>query len=494
MSDSKNWFDISKAGLAKLLERRGGGGNGKVALVHELIANCWDADGVSTVDVSFSVEEGAPKVWITVTDNAPDGFADLRHAWTLFAESNRKGDVAKRGRFNLGEKLVLALCDEATIVTTTAGVMFDHRGRTMMRTRRDRGSEFSGLARITRAELAEIKTDLKKLIPPAGIDTYIDGALLATRKEVGRIEATLPTEIADEEGMLKRSARQCTITVYEPLPGEVATLYEMGIPVVETSDKWSLNVSIKVPLNMNRDNVTPAYLREIRTIVVNHMHSQLDDTDANATFVNEALSDPDASKEAVDKAMDLKYGKNRAIFDATDPEANMNLVSRGYTLMYGSQLTKPQWDNVRKFEAAKPSGQIAPTKKALFSPGGKDCWVPKEKWTPAMQKVVEYSKELGQRLLGHQVTVDIMSDVTQGYGACYGSQGLVFNLGRLGKAFFEDCAHGATDTLNQLLIHEFGHDFPGGENHLSEAYHEGLCKLGAKLTRLAIDSPRFFKW
>ena len=53
---------------------------------------------------------------------------------------------------------------------------------------------------------------------------------------------------------------------------------------------------------------------------------------------------------------------------------------------------------------------------------------------------------------------------------------------------------GPTDVLNQLLIHELGHGMPGGHNHLADEYHEGLCKLGAKLTRLALVKPHLFTW
>ena len=35
--------------------------------------------------------------------------------------------------------------------------------------------------------------------------------------------------------------------------------------------------------------------------------------------------------------------------------------------------------------------------------------------------------------------------------------------------------------------HEFGHQYSG--DHLSEAYHEGLCLLGAKLKKLALEKP-----
>jgi len=754
-AEAKNWFDVDRKGLAKLIERRGGGGGGKIWLLYELLANAWDADGTTTVDVSLVPEDNVPKANIVVTDDSPDGFANLSHAWTLFAESNRKGDAGKRGRFNLGEKLVLALCDEASIVTTSAGVMFDSRGRTTTKKRRDRGSEFYGIARITRAELVEIEEGLKKLIPPHYIKTVINGMVLPTRAPIATIEATLPTEIADGDGVLRRSARKCQVEIYEPLAGEVAMLYEMGIPVVETGDKWHVNVCLapstkiltadlryaradsivtgdklvgfdeerdgarrrfrnaqvknvarlrlpcyrltfddgtqvvcssdhqwlctkgrdvssdrkgrtsrwvraedmvptkgkrqgsvvakpldvwptgttytdgylaaafdgegslthttktrpagagtqlvyvqcfnamldrtetalreagieytktrrerkneahspiatlrigerrdalkllgmcrpqrllpkldidklgtlptgrgvrlvekeflgeqeviaietstrtfiaeglashncqKVPLNMDRDNVTPAYLREIRTLVVNELHSRLTPEDAAKTFVNEALADADASPEAVNRALDLKYGEKRAIWDPSDLEANMNLQSQGYTLMKGAQLTSEQWTNVRKHGAAVAAGRIAPTRVAHFSPDGKDVWVPEDKWTPSMQLVADYSRDLGHELLGEHITVSILSDVTLDYGACFGDQGLVFNLGRLGHKFFNA---GITDELNALLIHEFGHHIQ--MNHLDKRFHDALCKLGAKLARLALTKPEFFK-
>lgn len=499
---SKNWFDVDRKGLAKLIERRGGSGGagseggGKIALLYELIANALDADGVTRVEVVLEPEEGVPLATVIVRDDAPGGFTDLTHAWTLFAESSRKAYATKRGRFNLGEKLVLALCTEASIISTKGAVMFDARGRSSMRARRERGTEFMGIARITRAELAEIKIGLKRLIVPAGITVLINGEPLPARAPIKTIEATLPTEIADEEGTLRRSARKTTVHIYEPLPGKVTMLYELGIPVVETGDKFEVSIEQKIPLNMDRDNVTPAYLRDVRTLVVNAMHDQLTAEDANATFVNEALADEDASPEAVSRALDLKYGEKRAIWDPSDLEANMNLTSQGYTLIKGTQLTVAQWANVKKHDGAKtrPAGQIAPTKKALFAPGGKDSWVPREKWTPAMRAVVQYATDVCRELIGSWIQVSILSDITESWAACYGSQGLVFNLGRLGHDFFDACSTGPTDALNQLLIHELGHGMPGGSNHLAGEYHEGLCKLGAKLARLALVKPHLFTW
>jgi hypothetical protein len=490
MNSDKNWFDVDRKGLAKLIERRG-----KIALVFELVANALDADGVTRVEVVLEPEEGVPHATVVVRDDAPDGFADLTHAWTLFGESSRKGQAQKRGRFCLGEKLVLALCTEASIVSTKGAVMFDARGRSSMRARRNHGTEFQGIARITRAELAEIKVDLKRLIVPPGVTVIVNGETLPKRVPLKSVEATLATEIADEEGVLRRSARKTTVHIYEALPGEPATLYELGIPVVETGDKFHVDVQQKTVLNMDRDNVTPGYLRDVRTIVVNAMHDQLTVEDANATFVNEALADKDASPAAVSKALDLKYGEKRAIWDPSDPEANMNLVSQGYTLIKGGQLTADQWANVKKHDAerTRPAGQIAPTKKALFSPDGEDKWVPREKWTPAMHAVVEYTIDVCRELLDKSVTVSILSDITESYAACFGDLGFVFNLGRLGHAWFNAAMNEAkhpTVELNQLIIHELGHHFC--PNHLDERYHEALCSLGAKLTTLALTKPKLF--
>lgn len=499
MTNDKNWFEVDRKGLAKLLERRGGPGGGKIALLHELISNAWDADGVTTVEVTLTPEAGVPKVWITVTDDAPDGFKELRHAWALFAESQRKGDAEKRGRFNLGEKLVLALCEEAQIVTTTGGVMFDQRGRTTLKKRTAAGSEFDGLVKMTRAETDEIIMALANLIVPDGVTLTVNGQVVEGNQPVKVLSGvTLPTEIADDEGILRRSARQCKVEIHEHagIANTKGWLYEMGIPVVETGDRWSVNVMQKVPLNMERDNVTPAYLRAIRTLVVNAMHDALDEDDASTTMVSEALADKDVSPEAVERALDLRFGQKRAIWDPTDLEANNNLVAQGFTLIKGPQLTKAQWDNVKTHGNVKPAGQIAPTKKAVFSssPDAKDVWLPREKWTPGIKRVVAISEKVCEALIDETVVVNVLSDVTLYYSACFGKSlltpTLTFNLGRLGHSFFNDESDEGQRRLWQLLIHEVGHYIE--PNHLSDNYHEALCRLGAKLTWLMMRNPQLF--
>jgi hypothetical protein len=73
------------------------------------------------------------------------------------------------------------------------------------------------------------------------------------------------------------------------------------------------------------------------------------------------------------------------------------------------------------------------------------------------------------------------------FSACYGPRsGLVFNIKRLGKAWFDRVEEAELDAL---LIHEFGHHF--SLDHLSEEYYKALCKLGANLKRLALEKKLY---
>ncbi len=141
-----HWFEVDRAGLRQLVAARP-----KVFILYELVQNAIDEDGVSTVVVRFELD--GRHATLAIEDDAPSGFRDLTHAFTLFAPSHKAGRPELRGRFNLGEKLVLALCDAATVASTTGTWHFDRRGRHFSRQRRPRGSLFTARLPIRREEL-----------------------------------------------------------------------------------------------------------------------------------------------------------------------------------------------------------------------------------------------------------------------------------------------------------------------------------------------------
>src|SRR5713226_3955617 len=119
---NNGWLEIDKKGLQKLL-----GQKNKVFLLNEMVSNAWDED-ITRVEVTLSPPDENNHSWLRVTDNSPTGWSDLSHSHTMFAESTKKGKSEKRGRFNAGEKDVLALAIEAKLTTVTGQVLFNEDG------------------------------------------------------------------------------------------------------------------------------------------------------------------------------------------------------------------------------------------------------------------------------------------------------------------------------------------------------------------------------
>ena len=478
-----NWFDVDKAGLAKLMA-----GRPKAFVLFELLQNAWDEASVTQVEVGVLAVPGTRNMRVTVSDDAPDGFADLRDAYTLFAESKKKTDADKRGRFNLGEKLVLALAKTVLIETTTGSVSFDGQGRHKNRNTRPCGSLFEAVIPMTKAETEEMLAAARTLIVPRHITTTINGLQLPERTPVTTFETVLPTVLADDEGVLRKTTRKTLVSVYEPLDSETPTLYEMGIPVVDTGDRYHVDIGQKVPLNMDRDNVTPAYLRAVRVAVLNATHERLTQTDSATAWVREACSDERVNVEAVKSALTLRFGENAVRYDPSDHEANKRSQAEGRPVVYGGNLTSAEWDNANRAGVLPSAGEVTPSPKPYSPDGDPLNVIPESEWTPGMQLVAVYSAMMGRELLGCDVHVSMVREAAWPYAATYGPGRLVFNVGRCGRGFFD---HGIDDDVNALLIHEFGHHY--SSDHLSAAYYDALCKVGARMVRLALTKPEMFQ-
>lgn len=475
------WFEVDKDGLRKLLENRE-----KHHAIFELVQNAWDTDATE-VKVTLEPVPSQHKAQLVVEDDDPNGFLFLEHAYTLFAESVKKGDPEKRGRFNLGEKLVLALCEEADVASTKGHIIFNANGtRERKRTVREKGSIFRATIKMSREEIKEAIAQLKRLIPRKGIRTTINGELLGLREDslVATFEATLPTVIANEEGVLTRSKRKTTVNVYSTQPGEPAAIYELGIPVVETEDQYIIDVQQKVPLTMDRDNVPPAYARQLRALVLNATADRMDSAEAKAPWVTDALHHPDVAAEAVTQVLDHRFGTKRAIFDPTDLEANNRLTSEGYKVIHGGTFGSEAWDNIREAGAALPSGQIRPTHGKGNPPPEED--VPKKDWSEGMRKVVELTHRVAEALLEKTIDVRIVR-TKNSYSACYGGSELRFNLRALGRAWFDRESKGRAHIID-LILHELAHEYES--NHLSDGYYKALSAMGGKLTELAAKNPK----
>jgi hypothetical protein len=478
---SEQWFDVDRAGLGKQAEE-----HGKGRLIGELIQNALDEQGVTQIAVALTLVHGRPLADLTVEDDAPEGFRDLTHAYTLFAESYKRGNPEQRGQYNFGEKLVLAVCESASISTTKGTVVFDPaEGRIeRRRQKRERGSVFTGRIRLTREEYPQVCDYLRSLLLPASVVVIFNCDRLLPRKPLRTFEASLETLVADDQGVMRPRVRKAQVAIYEALPGEVPGLYEMGLPIVETGDRWHVSVQQKVPLNRDRDNVKPAYLQAVRVAVLNAAFDLLTTEEAaTAAWCKLAGSDQRCSDDAIKHLVRLRFGEKVAAPDPSDVEAMKRFQSQGGTIVVG--LSKGEWSNVRRSGAVLPAGQICPTAKPYSDDPNADPVnvIPEDRWSEGMKNIASYARFLAKELMDVSLVVSVVH-TTNAFAACYGSGRLDFNLLRLGHKFFEQ---GASEDVDRLLIHEFGHEYSG--DHLSSDYHEALCKLGAGLKRLALERP-----
>ena len=476
----KNWFEVDKRGLSKLLERKG-----KEFALFELLQNSWDEPGVTKVSVLLKFQ-GRSRAVLVVEVDAPEGFRDLSHAFTLFADSAKKSNLEQRGRFNLGEKLVLAISDEVSIRTTRGGFRFDAEGRHSLRTRQPVGGRVECLLRLTAEECRALEGHVRRVISPGHIATVFNGQLLELRLALEKLTTTLPTEIADEDGLLRRVNRATTVRLYPVLPGETALLYEMGIPVVEAGDRWHYDIGQKVPLTLDRENVPPGFLRQVRVAVFNQMHGQLTADDANSEWAEAAVASPDCRAEGVGSYLKRRFGEKRVSFDRSDPEANKLAVSQGYTVVHGPMMSGGAWKNAKAAGAVQPAGRVTPGPKVWTGEDDPNAipfkdWILESKWTDGMRTIADFAQRLAEKVLSRRIVVKFCATAHHLGGASYSRSGeLVFNKLRLGGGWFE---RGITEDVVRLLIHEFGHEY--SPDHRSAQYHEALCRIGARLFLLA---------
>ena len=459
-----NWFEVDKKGLQQVQSEKD-----KFFIIKELVSNSFDED-ISICDLNIKKESSVAD--IDVYDNSENGFRDLADSYTMFAPSYKKGIVEKRGRFNVGEKFALAMFNSAKIKSTTGTILFQGNGSRVRRSdKTEKGTLFSGQIKMSKQDVSDLLEKSKSIIPPKKVSFYVNGDLVSRPETYKSFTENLPTVVSDDEGNLVRSSRNTNIELFKT---DKHFIYEMGIPVVETDIGFSINVDQKIPLNKDRDNVSPSYLKKLKTYVLNHTSSELTEEQSKSAWVTEALEDADV--DAVKDVVESRYGEDAVVFDMSDPEANKKAFANDVNVITGGSFNSKVWDNIKRAreehqDFARPSGSVGKYASPNLTGGAKEI----DTYTDGMKEVISYAKELHLYLFNSSCSVSIHDG--NGALATYGRGNLQFSYKMLGKKWF-DLTNNKQNIL-ELIIHEFGHWY--SLDHLSEKYYDGLCEIGAKL-------------
>lgn len=497
----RNLVDVDLDGLAKLVAHR------KPRLALEGYQNARDTKGVTKIAITLEKlnPDSRDRLHrLRFLDDNPGGFSDLSHAYTMFVESEKKDDPDASGMFNMGEKLLLAVSKMAVIQTTTGTVTFDSSGRQRSNSKRLSGSDVEFHLVLTRAEVDEMGTLFRTIIPTKpGVVVAFNGEEIPFRNPLVTFEMTLTTPlaqtVADEVRYVQRKTH---VDIYEPFPGETPMLYEHGIPVVPSNSKWHYNIGQKVPVPFDRDNVPPAYLAKLHVECVNQMHASLTTDDVNREFVRTALESDRIDPAAFHDIRVKKYGVKTVIHDPNYPEATKRAIAEGHVALYGRSESVGFFENNRKFGDI-PTAQVVTPQAVPFSddpnaPALK--MLDLAKITAGMKRVERFAQFLFRAVLGgERLDVRFANDRDWPYQATYGktpSGGkLTFNVAKLGYAWFDKPPAEEREILD-LLIHEFGHHYnphPELDDHLSSGYYQALTKIGARIVVLAVTEPDLFR-
>lgn len=485
--------------------------------IEELISNAFDEKGVTRVDVTLNWASGYLNV--QVIDDAPDGFRDMKDAYTLFASSYKKDNLNQRGRFNFGEKWVVARATWMEIKSTTGCVTFENNSRRVSRSNvTDAGTAVTASFKINRVQCAEIAARLQAIIVPLGIRLRVDTDNVTV--DVGHRRdcicvalCNLPTVGVNEAGELITKRANTEVEIYPAADKQRGgCIYEMGIPIVYTGDLYDANVRQKVPQTLQRDNVTPKYLAELRAVVLENTAKLLTEETASATCVVSVLDR--VSPAAVNVVLDKSYGEKRVVYDPTDTEASNRAVAEGYAVIHGGAFSREVWDNIRRSDAAQPAGQVFPTPQPYgTSPGAKPVKViPRDQWPDGAARIANIAEIVAEETLGCKHLEVRLVDTNNGFVACCGPEvagvhtrgRLDFNVRRLGKDWFLSDPE-TTWQVMDLIIHELAHIVES--NHLSEAYYDALTMIAGKWAayvarqrdeyekslRAALESPQLRK-
>ena len=467
MAQATERFTVSHEGM-RLLQA----GRPAWELTKELIQNAWDEAPEATVcNVTIQPQAISNRTQVTVEDDGP-GFDNITDAYTLMANTAKRADPKKRGRFNLGEKEFISIAHSAKVETAGFTVTFpESGGRKVTPNKRKRGTKITADMPWTQDEAYDLVQRLW-IFRPRDCALIVNTNPVPQRQPITTANANMETVLQDHPGApMRRSRRNTDIELLPRISAEESWLYEMGIPIQTIDTPCDIDVLQKVPLPPNRTEIPTRYLANLYAVVLNAYHPYMNQFHFGEAWVKTALNDPKATAEAVKATIEGRYGK-RVLITGNNADSNLEATESGYLLINPRSLS----ENERK--RFRSDGELATTNEAfpqedISNPQPAD---PNEERENFAQWVVQMGN-----LCNLNVTVEFIDNPNfKRQADCTPDNPnptVRFNVAQLEDRFFKP-PYARADQL-ELVIHEFGHAVAQlGLKH-GPRWGRGVAKAGA---------------
>jgi len=292
-------------------------------LIQEIIANSMDEESVTRIDTTIKFNLAKKVVEVSVIDNG-DGFRTIHDVFKLFGRSYKRAYKNLRGRFNLGEKEFMAVTVDGFVRSRDWKVeFFEDKRREITGLEVFKGTEVYGTFDFGKTTIAEMENELARIIVPHGQDLYINGTKIAKKPMIRSIDGKLWTEVEDElSGKMTRELHDTQVDLYERNEGEIAWIFELGIPVQQLEKKlnvkWHIDVRQKVPLGIKRDVVSDSYLVDLYALMVNEAHDLIPLEEAGASWITRSMGK--LNTEPARALLVKQYGTDKLFIPSTSDE------------------------------------------------------------------------------------------------------------------------------------------------------------------------------
>ena len=460
-------FEVDTQGMSQLHANRP-----PETIIRELVQNAFDEEAATC---QLTIEEDPDGTMVTVLDDGP-GFRDIRDAYTLMAETPKRMDPQKRGRFNLGEKEVICLARWASIETTGWTVDFPQEGgREIRQNNRKRGTRVSALMPWDEPTRQRLTERMKLLRPPASIQYLVNGETVQRREELARCSLILRTILQEHPGQpLRDTRRRTSIHILAPR-GDTAWIYEMGIPVQETELPYDVDIMQKVPMPPGRDTVSPHYLQEISTGVLNTMHPTMEQKHFAETWTRTALENPRVRPEAVRTTVRQRYG-NRAAISSRNREADSQAIDQGYQIIQPRSLSRKELQTIQETGAMQRTVDLFPNPVSFDDPN----ILIDHHGDPVLEAFAQWVVMLGECCGKKVIPAFVYQDGTNMAANCTintRNPEMRFNTRHLNEQWFRERG----EEQLALVIHELGHAHLNGETSHGPQWGRACTQVGAMI-------------